>query len=151
VAINDPTILTKVENAIFDMFAAKMGDARGITCAVGDIPPQAYNFWSFEINGGGEPLDAMFTNGFPGNCGRWRMNAMVRGIFAERSDAQLLAGVVRTIVPIVEGGLANVHWLRPLSEPTFASVDVPDRQGGFIECLQVEYPLEVIMKDDGVA
>lgn len=149
--INDPTILTKVENQIFDMFSAKMGNAKGISCAVGRIPAQAYNFWMFEINGGGEPLDAMFTSDFPGNCGRWRMNALVQGIFAERSDAQLLAGVVRTLVPIAEGGLANVHWLRPVGEPTFATVPVDNRRGGFIECWQIDYPLEVIMKDDGVA
>ena len=149
--INDPTILTKVENQIFDMFSAKMGNARGITAFVGDIPEQAYNCWMFGISGGREPLDSAFTNGFPGNCGRWRMYAMVRGVFAERADAQLLAGVVRTLVPIVEGGLANVHWLIPLGEPTFEQVQVSDRKQGELRCWQIEYPLEVIMKDDGVA
>ena len=149
-AIKDTTILTKVETQIFDMFRAEMGSANGVKAFIGKIPPQGINVWMFKIDGGGEPLDSMFTNGTPGNCGRWRMDAMVAGVFAERANAQLLAGVVRVLVPITEGGLANVHWLRPTSEPTFTPLDVPDRKGNMIECWRVEYPLEVIMKDDGV-
>ncbi len=149
-AINNPDIWNEVESKVFDVFSAAVGDQKGITCFVGEIPPQAYNCWMFEINGGGEPLDAMFNSDFPGNCGRWRMSAMVKGVFADRRNAQHLAGVVRTLVPFKEDAIANLKWCRPVGEPVLTRVSVPDRKGGEIECWDVEYPLEVIMKDDGV-
>jgi len=150
-AINNPALWNNVESAVFDVFSSEVGDQKGIKCFVGEIPPQAYNCWMFEINGGGEPLDAMFNSDFPGNCGRWRMTAMVKGVFAERANAQYLAGVVRTLVPFNENAIANLFWLRPIGEPVLTRVTVPDRQGKEINCWDVEYPLEVIMKEDGVA
>ena len=148
--IENPDIWNKVEQAVFDVFADKTGKQNGISCAVGEIPPQAYNFWMFEINGGGEPLDAMFNSDFPGNCGRWRMSAMVKGVFADRKNAQHLAGVVRTLVPFKENAIANLFWLRPVGEPVLSRVTVPNGKGGEINCWDIEYPLEVIMIEDGV-
>jgi hypothetical protein len=150
-AIKDPTILNRAETQIFEYFTNEVGDASQYTAFIGELPPQAYNCWMFEINGGGEPLDALFVSDVPGNCGRWRMSAMVMGRFTERSDAQYLAGVVRTLVPAVDGFLANIKWLRPVGEPTFERVTVDDGHGNDVPCWEMQYPLEVIMKDDGVA
>ena len=149
--ITNPNILSEVETGIFNYFTDQFGDAEGVKAFRGHLPPQCYDIWMFEINSGGEPLDSMLVTNHPGNCGRWRMNAMVRGIFSERSNAQYLAGVVRTLVPTVENFIKNVHWLRPTGEPTFSSVDIDDGEGGVILCTQVEYPLEVIMKETGVS
>jgi len=150
-AITNPRIWSEVEQACLDYFAAKVGDPQRYKAFRGELPAQAYNCWMFEINGGDEPLDAMFVSDVPGNCGRWRMSAMVMGVFTERDDAQYLAGVVRTLVPANEDFLDNVKWLRPVGEPTIQRVDIPDRRGATINCWQVEYPLEIIMKEDGVS
>jgi len=149
-AITNPKIWAEVEQAVLDYFAAKIGDNTGVQAFCGEIPAGAYNCWMFEINGGPEPLDAMFVSDNPGNCGRWRMSAMVQALFTERADAQYVAGVVRTLVPAEEDFLKNVKWLRPVGEPTIERV-VVDTRGKEINCWRVEYPLEIIMKEDGVS
>jgi len=149
-AIVNPAIWNEVEKKVFDVFSAAAGDQDGVTCFVGEIPPQGYNCWMFEINGGGEPLDAMFNSDFVGNCGRWRMSAMVKGIFVDRANAQYLAGVVRTLVPFKENAIKGLKWCRPVGEPVLTRVSVTDRNGSDFECWDMEYPLEVIMLEDGV-
>jgi len=149
-AITNPDIWNKVETDVLDYFRGEVGSANGINSFQGELPPQAYNCWMFEINDGPEPLDAMFVSDFQGNCGRWRMSAMVMGVFTERKDAQHLAGVIRTLVPFAEDQLDNLKWLRPVGEPVLSRVLIPDRRGKDINCWQMEYPLEVIMKEDGV-
>lgn len=148
-AITNPNIWAEVEQGILDYFAAKVGDQTNVQAFRGEIPEGAYNCWMFEINGGPEPLDSMFVSDFPGNCGRWRMSAMVEAVFTERSDAQYIAGVVRTLVPAAANFMGNVKWLRPVGEPTIERVTVEDRRGNQINCWQMQYPLEVIMLEDG--
>jgi len=149
-AITNPNIWAEVEQTVLDYFAAKVGDSPEVKAFRGELPAGAYNCWMFEINGGPEPLDAMFVSDFPGNCGRWRMSAMVEGIFTERSNAQYIAGVIRTLVPLNKDFSKNVKWLRPVGEPTLERVVVESR-GKDVNCWRVEYPLEIIMKEDGVS
>jgi len=149
-AITNPKIWSEVETAVLSYFAGKVGDQVRYKAFRGEIPEGAYNCWMFEINGGPEPLDAMFVTNLPGNCGRWRMSAMVEGVFVERNDAQYLAGVVRTLVPVNEDFMANVKWLRPVGEPTIERVIIGSR-GKDVNCWRVQYPLEIIMIEDGVS
>ena len=136
------------EKACFAYLTDKIQDTEGVKAFVGSLPPQAYDCWYFELQGGGEEIDYELNMDTKGGCGEWMMNAQVVGRFAEREDAQMLGSILRSMLPTEENEIKGIFRFRPRSVPRLERDDtVDDGEGGMIPLTKITYELEVIIKE----
>ena len=81
---------------------------------IAEMPP-AFNVWYFAINGGPSPFQSWGVNDQAKVS--WRMNADFVGRYAERSEAQRIAGLLRENLP-AKGAIQEVDAMRMTEEPT---------------------------------
>jgi len=137
------------ELACFEYLTSELQADAGKNAFIAEIPPSAVNVWFFEINGQGEDeLDFEINMDSPGCAPEWGISARVFGRFINRRDAQILAGQLRSKLPITEDGLQGVHRLRPRTEPRITKGEVPNRKGGVIPVWELEYKLWAVLKDN---
>ena len=142
----DPTIWFTAENSIFQFLISETNSQEGSDCFIGRIPTQAFDCWSVEISGGTTPLDFGIVVDTPGGCNVWKMNAPIRGVFREREQAQLLAGMIKIVTPIAESSLDGVFRFYPLGEPTIEWDTITDRSDERREVWVLDWAFEVILQ-----
>ena len=146
--ITQRDIWSKSEKACYAYLTDALQAKDGSDCFRGSLPPQAYECWYFELQGGGEEIDFEFNMETKGGCGEWQMNAQVQGRYTDRDIAQMVGSMLRASLPTEENEIKGIMRFRPKSVPRLERDDtVADGNGGTIPLTKITYELEVLIKE----